>query len=64
MNNFNIENVRFMCINQEPQTDCHPVILSYFKKHLDETTILRLNGDSNERYLQARVGNTPYNLQI
>ena len=25
---------------------------------LDESTILRLNDDSNERYLQARVGNT------
>ena len=64
MNNFNIENVRFMCIKYEPQVDCHPVILSYFNKHLDESTILRLNDDSNERYLQARVGNTAYNLQI
>ena len=40
------------------------LFLSYFNKHLDESTILRLNDDSNERYLQARVGNTPYNLQI
>ena len=31
---------------------------------IDESTILRLNDDSNERYLQARVGNTAYNLQI
>ena len=64
MNNFNIENVRFMCIKYEPQVDCHPVILSYFNKHLDESTILRLNDDSNERYLQIRQGNTAYNLQI
>ena len=26
--------------------------------------LLRLNDDSNERYLQVRVGNIPYNLQI
>ena len=64
MNDFNIENVRFMCIKYEPQADCHPVILSYLNKHVDESTILRLNDDSNERYLQARVGNTPHNLQI
>ena len=64
MNDYNIEYVRFMCIRHEPQVDCHPVILSYFNKHLDENTILRINDVSNERYLQARVGNTPYNLQI
>ena len=64
MNNFNIENVRFMSINQDPQVNSHPVILSYFNKHLDESSILRLNDDSNERYLQIRQGNTAYNLQI
>ena len=64
MNDFNIENVRFMCINQEPQVDCHPLILSYFNKHLDESSILRLNDDSNESYLQVRQGKTAYNLQI
>ena len=31
---------------------------------VDESTILRLNDDSNERYLQARVNNVDYNLQI
>ena len=31
-----------------PRSDCHPVILSYFNKHVDESTILRLNDDSNE----------------
>ena len=64
MNDFNIENCRFLSLKYEPQVDCHPVILSYFNKHVDENTILRLNDDSNEIYLQARVGITPYNLQI
>ena len=64
MNNFNIENIRFMNIKYQPQVDNHPVILSYFNKHLDESTILRLNDDSNERYLQIRQGNTAYNLQL
>ena len=32
MNNFNIENVRFMSILQEPQVNNHPVILSYFNR--------------------------------
>ena len=46
-----------------PTNDCHPVNKRLFHdKHVDESTILRLNDDSNERYLQVRVGNTPYNL--
>ena len=53
-----------MSILNEPQGSNNPVNLSYFNKHLDESTILRLNDDSNERFLQARVGNTSYNLQI
>ena len=48
MNDFNIENVRFMCINNSPSVDCHLVnIKLFFNKHLDESTsILRLNDDS------------------
>ena len=34
------------------------------RRDLDENTIVRLNDDSNDRYLQVRVDNTPYNLQI
>ena len=31
MNDYNIENVRFMCIKHEPfKSDCHPVILKLF----------------------------------
>ena len=64
MNDFNITNVRFLGVNQRPQLDSHVINLEYFNDKLDESTILRLNDDSNERYLQARVGNTAYNLQI
>ena len=42
MNDFNIENVRFMCIRHEPKSIVILSFISYFNKHLDESTILRL----------------------
>ena len=68
MNNFNIENIRFMCINRRTTSirlsSCYS--LGYFKKHVDESTILRLNDDSQMKdiYKLELIGNTPYNLQI
>ena len=66
MNDHNIENVRFHVykVTNPTRSIVTPSYLSYFNKNLDEPTLLRLNDDSNDRYLQARVGNTPYNLQI
>ena len=64
MNDFNITNIRFLGVNQRPQVDSHVVNLEYFNDKVDENTILRLNNDSNERYLQARVNDIAYNLQI
>ena len=41
------------------------LIKKYVDDNIDQSTILRLNDDSHERYLQMRrVGNTTYNLQI
>ena len=54
----------FLQVNYDPHVETHVVTRRYFHRFLDESTILRLNDDSNERYLQARVGNTAYNLQI
>ena len=64
MNDFNLTNVRFLGVNQRPQVDSHVVNLEYFTDKLDENSILGLNDDSNEKFLQARVGNTAYKLQI
>ena len=66
MNNYNMQNVRIKCINHDPQVDCHILLLlKYFNQGIQmRITILRLNDDSNERYLQARFGNILYNLQI
>ena len=54
----------FLQINYDPQIESHPVTRRYFDRMLDESTILRLNDNSNEKYLQARVNNVDYNLQI
>ena len=64
MKDFNITNVRFLRVNYDPQVDGHVVTLRYFNNILDEATLLRLNDDSNDRFLQTRVGNTAYNLQM
>ena len=66
MNNFNIENVRFMC--NKPRTNKRLINVvnksNCIMNILMNGTILRLNDDSNDRYLQIRQGNTAYNLQI
>ena len=64
MNGFSLINVNFLQVNYDPQIETHVVTRRYFDRMIDESTILRLNDDSNERYLQIRQGNTAYNLQI
>ena len=58
MKGFNLINVNFLQVNYEPQISFHVVTRSYFDRMVDDNTIFRLNDDSNERYLHARVGNT------
>ena len=53
MNDYNITNIRFLGVNQKPQVDSHVVNLEYFNEKLDESTILTLNDDSNERYFAS-----------
>ena len=75
MNDKKLLNLDSITINRDPELDNEVVnksyvdneadnFLSYFNKHLDEASLLRLNDDSNDRYLQARVGKTACNLQI
>ena len=58
-----ITNVRSIQINNIPINNSDGVNKKYVDDNIDQSTILRLNDDSNERYLQARVGNTAYNLK-
>ena len=47
-----------------PINDNHVSNKKYVDDSLDENTNVRLNSNSNENYLQVRVQNTAYNLQI
>ena len=59
-----IVNVKSIEINDTPTFDNHVVNKKYVDSVQDENTNVRLNSDSNENYLQVRVQNTAYNLQI
>ena len=66
-NDFNdniILNVRSIQINDNPSNNDHVVNKKFVNDEIDSNTIVRLNDDSNERYLQVQVNNIPYNLQI
>ena len=64
MNNYTITNVNNIQINNTPTQDDQVTDKKYVDDNIDESSIIRLNDNSNDRYLQARVGNTAYNLQI
>ena len=66
-NNFNdnkLTNINSITINNNPTEDDQVSNKKYIDEELDKDTIVRLNDDSNDRYLQVRINNTPYNLQI
>ena len=63
-NNNIITNVRSIQINDSPTNDNHVSNKKYIDDQLDTTTIVRLNDNSNDRYLQVHVHITSYNLQI
>ena len=66
-NDFNIDNitnVRSVQINDLPANDNDVVNKKYIDDEIDSNTIVRLNDDSNDNYLEVHVNNTPYNLQI
>ena len=59
-----ITNVRSVQINDSSTNDNHVINKKYVNDELDSNTIVRLNEDSNDRYLQVHVQNIPYNVQI
>ena len=66
-NNFNdnkLTNINSITINNNPSDANHVSNKKYIDEELDKNTIVRLNDDSNDRYLQVHINNTAYNLQI
>ena len=66
-NNFNdnkLTNINSITINNNPSDANHVSNKNYIVEELDKNTIVRLNDDSNDRYLQVHINNTAYNLQI
>ena len=66
-NDFNdnkLTNINSIMINKNPTNNNHVTNKKYIDDALDKSTIVRLNDNSNDRYLQVRINNTSYNLQI
>ena len=59
-----LTNINSITINNDPTNNNHVTNKKYIDDELDKITIVRLNDDSNDRYLQIRINNTSYNLQI
>ena len=64
LNDNKLTNLDSITVNRKPNRDDELVNKKYIDDELDKNTIVRLNDDSNDRYLQVRVNNIPYNLQI
>ena len=64
LNDNKLTNKYSITINNNPTDDNHVSNKKYIDNELDKNTIVRLNDDSNVRYLQVHINNTIYNLQI
>ena len=51
-------------ININPTDDNHVSNKKYVDDQLDKDTIVRLNDESNDKYLKVNINNSTYNLQI
>ena len=66
-NDFNdnkLTNIISITINNNPTDDNHVSNKKYVDDQLDKDTIVRLNDDSNDKYLKVNINNTTFNLQI
>ena len=63
-NDNKLTNINSITINNNSTDDNHVTNKKYIDEELDKNTIVRLNDDSNDRYLQVHNNNTAYNLQI
>ena len=64
LNDNKLTNINSITINNNPTDNNHVNNKKYIDDELDKNTIVRLNDDSNDRYLQVHTNNTAYNLQI
>ena len=63
-NDNKLTNINSITINNNPTDDNHVSNKKNIDDELDKNTIVRLNDDSNDRYLQVHINITAYNLQI
>ena len=66
-NDFNsnkLTNLNSISINNNPTDNNHVSNKKYVDDELDKDTLVRLNDDSNDRYLKVNIKNSTYNLQI
>ena len=64
LNDNKLTNLDSITVNRIPTSDNELANKKYIDDELDKNTIVRLNDNSNDRYLQVRVNNLAYNLQI
>ena len=64
LNDYKLTNTNSITINNNPTDNDHVSNKKYIDDELDKNTIVRLNVDSKDRYLQVHINNTAYNLQI
>ena len=64
LNDNKLTNINSITINNNPTDDNHVSNKKYVDDQLDKDTIVRLNVDSNDKYLKVNINNTTYNLQI
>ena len=63
-NNNKLTNINSITINKNPTNNNHVCNKKYVDDQLDKDTLLRLDDDSNNKYLKVNINNTIYNLQI
>ena len=66
-NDFNdnkLTNINSITINNNPTDNNHVSNKKYIDDQLDKITLVRLNDNSNDRYLKININNLTYNLQI
>ena len=77
---YNLTNINSITLNKQPENDNQVVTKAYINQfhqenersrrdlgidfYNDSNDLVKLNDNSNDRYLQVRVNNTAYNLQI
>ena len=64
INDNKIANINSITINNSPTDNNNVTTKKYVDDQLDKDTIVRLNDNSNDKYLKVNINNTTYNLQI